>query len=1150
MKVLYRLCMALLLLMPALLHGQSFTATVRGVVTDAVQAAVPGAKITLTDVERNTVHRGETDAMGRYTIAAVPRGTYTMTVEAAGFQKHSRSAFTLEVQQQATIDVELQVGQITTSIEVAGTAPLLNTTSANLGQVIDNRYIDTLPLINRNVFLLTYLTPGVVGSAGSYNSSESNNFSAVGTRNATNEVLLDGVTITVPEQNSGVTTTKQTPAVDAVQEFKVQTSFFSAEFGNTGGAVVNMVTKSGTNEFHGSGYWFHKNSVLNANSFFSNRAGSPRPDYSENRYGGTVGGPVKKDQTFFFVSYERLPQETVRAATTTFPTLQQRQGDFSDYVTSGGQLIQIYNPFDTYTNTAGVVKRMPFPGNIVPKSMFDPIAVKAASYYPEPNQPGLERNWYAQGLNKNLNWQMENKVDHNFTEKDRISARYSPRRAVYEAPNLFGEGQPGPPWELKYTTVGTDNAALDYTRVHSARTIINVRFGLMVPYYYSRTLVPFDLTTLGLPSYIQNAALQFFPQASWFPQFQPEGYTSIGDAPWTFIGREDGARQVLGSMTRFIGGHNLKVGGEYRRNKLDYNQPGYPTGSFSFSRQITREDLFAGSSTQGNGFAAMLLGWGSGSRFDHTPWAFTRSEYYAGYIQDDWKVSRRLTLNLGFRYEYDRPHWEKEYRESYWNLDDPSPLNGQVAGYDLRGFFEFTSKDNPSPFDSVWNNWQPRVGLAYAVNDQTSIRAGYGLFYTMARSAVKGSLGAGFTSQSQVEWSRDSHRTRYAKLDNPYPDGLTLPTGSSLGAMTFVGLNASTIVRENEKPSYHSWNFSIQRQLTPSSLVEINYTGTKGSHQYVPITNLSPLLPVYWDKGRTALNTMVANPFHGVITDPRSALSLPTTQLHRLLRPMPHYLNASRGGSEPGMGDSIYHSMQLRFEKRFSRGLSLLAHYTISKALDNFGAGSSSWTWLGGSSSLQNIYNLKNERAHSMSDIPQRAIITFSYELPIGTGKALGANWGRLANALAGGWQVSGFATFQSGVPIAVSQSGGNIWDASQRPNLIGDPNPGGAVIDRLNRYFDPAAFSQPAPDVYGTAPRYLNYRAPGIRNCDITMFKNFVVKEGMRAEFRFEMQNLTNTPSFGNPASAFGATNFGQITGYKQGIGARQSQIGLKFHF
>jgi hypothetical protein len=368
--------------------------------------------------------------------------------------------------------------------------------------------------------------------------------------------------------------------------------------------------------------------------------------------------------------------------------------------------------------------------------------------------------------------------------------------------------------------------------------------------------------------------------------------------------------------------------------------------------------------------------------------------------------------------------------------------------------------------------------------------------------------------------------------------------------MSFIGLSVGVPTRDNITPSYHTWTFSVQRQLPGSNLLEVNYTATKGTHQYVPLTNLNNLDPVYWGMGRTALNALAPNPFYGVITDPKSALSAATTQQWRLLTPYPQYASASRA-NDPAMGDTQYHSVQFRFERRFSRGLAMLAHYTISKAIDNVGAGSGSWTWLGGgSTSLQDIYNLRNERALSPSDTPQRLVLTFSYDLPIGTGRALGTGWGRLTNALLGGWRAGAFMTFQSGVPLQVTQSGGTLWNSSQRPHLTGDPDPGGSVLDRINAYYDPTAFSQPVPDTLGNAPRMLNYRAPGIRNADMSMMKAFTVREGMRGEFRFEFQNATNTPSFGAPSSSFGSTDFGRITGYKGSLGPRAAQLGLKFRF
>ena len=1142
------LCLAFALASPTLLLSQSFTASVRGVITDSSQAAVPGAKVTVADVDRGLEHPTQTDSMGRYALMALPPGTYTLSAEAVGFLKFTRSQFVLQVQQQATINVELQVGQISTSVEVLGSAPLLNATSANLGQVIENRYIQQLPLIGRNPYSLAYLTPGIVGSAGSSGSSDTN-FVAVGTRNSTADVMLDGVSVTGAEQNAGVTTILHTPSVEAVQEFKVQTSFFSAEFGNTGGAVVNMVTKSGTNKFHGSGYGYFRSDAFNANSFFANKSGQTKPPYSRKVYGGTFSGPVIKDKTFFFAAYERTADGSAVVRTASFPSLLQRDGDFSDYKTTSGQQINIFNPY-SLSNVNGNMVRTPFPGNIVPKSMMDPVAVKAASYYPAPNQPGQPftqvNNWFGQGVDVSHETKMEVKGDHNFTDKTRISMRWSPRWQVWDQADVFGPSVPGAPWSAKHGNTGGQRSMFDFTRVHSANTIINLRWGFILNHYYSVPVAgEFDLRKLGLPQYMYDVA-----STKVFPQFQPAGYNEIGDTGWVVQSQEQGDSQILGSVTKIMGAHNLKIGGEYKFNFLDFSLPGYPSGSFSFSRQITSLDRFASSSTQGNGFASMLLGWGSGSRYDHVPWAMTRNKYQSAYIQDDWKITRKLTLNLGFRYDLDHAAWEDQYRFSYWDINSPSPLNGKVPGMGpLYGFFNFTDKDHPQAYPTQKNNWAPRFGFAYALNSRTTIRSGYGLFYTLSRASVRGSIGSGFSSSSSVDWSRDSNLTLYAKLANPYPDGMNLPPGRSLGAMTFIGMGASTVLPENIKPSYHSWNFSMQRELPGNGVLEVNYTGTKGTHMFLPIQSMSMLNPVNWGLGRNALNTLVPNPFYGVITDPRSSLSTSTILYSRLLRPFPQYTSVGRD-TGPAGGNSIYNGLQIRYEKRLSHGLSMLTHYTFSKTLDNTGDGTSNYDFLGGATAFQDMFNAHNERSLSAHDVRHRMVVTFAYQLPVGKGQAIGTDWGRFTNMLLGGWEVSSFLTFQTGVPIYVTQSGGALLEGTQRPNLIGDPSMPGAVEDRMYNYFNVAAFSQPATDVLGTAPRNLNYRAPGIRNADVAVSKNFAVNERMHGEFRLDMQNFTNTPGFGSPSASYGSTSFGLISGYGGARGPRTVQLGTKFVF
>jgi hypothetical protein len=1146
---------------PELLFGQGgYTASVRGIVTDASGAAVPSARITVTDVTRGTDFHTETDAQGRYVVTALPPSSYTLSVEAPGFQTYRRNPFDLQVQQAATIDVQLQVGEVTTIVEVEASAPLLNTTIANLGQVIENRYILSLPLISRNTMALVYAAPGIVRSGGRMGGEANTNFVANGARNSSSDVLLDGVSVVNVEQNSGITQLKYTPSVDAVQEFKVQTNFFSSEFGQTGGAIVNIVTRSGTNDFHGTGYWFLRKDELNANNFFSNRAGREKPDTSRNQFGGVVGGPIKKDRMFFFSTYERTDNKGPNTQTITVPTLLQRDGDFSQTMTGSGQLIQIFNPFDTFQDASGATKRRPFANNVVPKSRWDPVTTNALEYFPEPNQPGAQftnaNNWFQQGVNSSITDQTDQKFDWNVSDNNRLTSRYSFQKNSSVPANLFGNAantfNDGP------GVSRTHNVVADWTRTHSPTTIITLRGGYLWQYGDRVPFEEFAPSQLGLPKYIDENS-DFLV----FPAFEPEGYRKIGSEGWLVIGREESVTQFSGSVTKILSGHSLKLGGEFRHSRLDYLQPGHPGSHYQFNRQITREDLNTGSNTQGDAIASMLLGWGSGSNFHHDPWSYSRSRYWGFYVQDDWKVGRKLTLNLGLRYDFDIPRWEAEYRESYWDLDKKSPI--QVPGYDLRGVYQFTGDGNPnSVFDGDYNNFSPRLGVAYALNDKTSIRAGYGFFYMLSRATVKGHLGSAFQSTSTVRWTDDNNATkRITSLADPWPEGLNLPPGRSLGEATNIGLNASPAVRENRNPDYQSWNISIQRTLGGNAVFEVNYTGSKGTHLlFNGDTELRRLDPIYWGLGRTELNRQVPNPFFGVITDTRSRLSQRTIDLGHLLRPYQQFCcgggAASRGdGSEAARGNSNYHALQFKYEKRFSRGLSMLAHYTWSKMIDDISHGAGNLNWLGGNTQVQDWTNLRNERALSAHDIPHRFVLTATYQLPVGKGKALGTDWGRVTNMFLGGWEVSGIWTYQSGSPLNVVQDGGTLWNTSQqRPHLIGDPDPGLSTMEKFdrNQWFNVAAFARPDPDTYGTAPRLLSYRNPHLHNLDAALFKSFAINESMRGEFRVELDNATNVTTLGfppqNAQTQFGSTSFGTITGYASGRGPREIQLGFKFYF
>jgi hypothetical protein len=1128
----------------------SFTASVRGSVTDPSGAALPKAKVTITEAERNVPHSVITDDAGRYSLSALPPGKYTLSVEAQGFKKFMLTDVTLAVQQQATLNVPLQVGDIATSVQVEGTTPLLNTTIATLGQVIDNRYMMSLPNLGRNPLALISLTPGVVGAAGATSAGTSTNFVANGARNSTSDVLVDGAIVNTTEQNTGATDLKYTPSVDAVLEFKMQTNFFGAEYAESGGAIVNVVTKSGTNDFHGTAYYFRRDSALFANSWANNRVGAKKTYTRRDQPGGVFGGPIRKNKTFFFGTFEYTHSKSPQTLQGTVPTQDQRNGNFTTTYFTNGQMIQMYNPFSTFTDSTGAVKRNPFPGNIIPSNMIDPVVSKVLKYFPLANATPTNaltyaNNFYAAGINVGATKQADIKIDNTFNDKLRAGGRYSIARTNAVPANLFAQVDPAigaaySPNDGPNHTY-TQSASGNLTYLQNPTTVWVLNYGFVYSEYERMPFQDFDSSTLGLPKYMyDNATFKTFPMFDGF------GMLQVGTQGYVILDRQEGVHQLSASMTKTKGGHNIKAGTEFRHNFLDYAQPGYPQGHFTFGQQTTSQDLNTSNSLQGSGFASFLLGFGNGGNYHIDPKAFPRANYWGFFVQDDWKVTRKLTLNLGLRYEFDVPRTELQNRYSYWDLNAPAPIS--VPGYTLKGVYKFADNNTRSPFDADHNNVAPRLGFAYALNSKTSIRAGAGIFYTLSRATVAGHTGSPFNTDSGMTFTLDSGATQYAKLSNPYPNGLTLPLGSSLGDKTFLGRGAGTIVRSTgQNPEMYSWNVSLQREVGWDSVLEINYTGSRGLRLYNPYTSLTPLDPSYWGIGRTALQAKVPNPFYGVITDPQAVnLNAPTVQYYRLLRNMPQFDGAS--GSEPNTADSIYHGLQIKWEKRFSRGVTMIMHYTWSKSIDDISTTSGNLTWLGGTTALQDPLNLKLERSLSGNDIAHRFIATGDYQIPVGRGRHFASGVNRVVDGVIGGWELSGFLTLQSGPPLQVSQNGGNIWNGTQRPNLIGDPSTSGSIYDRMNNYLNVAAFSQPAIDVRGTAPRYLGLRGPAVNTLDAALLKSWKTTERQRLEFRLEASNVRNHPVFANPGTTFGSSTFGQITGTK--VGSRNMQLGLKYYF
>ncbi len=1137
-------------------QAQTFTASLQGTITDSTGAVVPNAHITLVNEATNVKQAKVTDSRGAYLFTLLSPGSYKMTVEMPGFQTAVRSGMVLQVQQQANLDVVLNLGDVATSVEVAGETPRLDAVSATLGRVVENRSVQSMPLTTRSVLDLANLAPGVVGTAG----GTGTNFISNGVRNSQSDVLIDGVTAAVHEQGGGATDVKFRPTVELVQEFKLQTNSFSAEFGFTGGAVVNVVTRSGTNQVHGSAFDFLRNSAMNANAFFSNRNGRPIVPSRRNQFGGAVGGPVYipkvyngRNQTFFFFHHEGTKSASQATTTQTLPTLLERGGDFTQTMDASGRPILIYNPFSVTRDASGNPLRALFPGNVIPSSMFSPVAVAAMKFYPQPNQPGLPfthtSNFFQSGSSVSNSYQTTAKIDHNLNDRRRISGRLSHGMDTSLPPAYWGKdnlmSSNGPENNRNRTT----SAALDYTHTLSPTMVLSVRWGL-ARQFGRRDFVCGDQCGFSPSSLNITGPWDSFNVP---PQFSPEGYQAVGINRFGLINRGEDVNHLIGSVTKTFGRHTMKFGGEARLYRLNYAQPGVNDVNFSFARQITSQSPTVANSLQGNGVASFLLGWGSGDDQSDAAasWAY-RS--YAGFYQHDMQVTPRLTVNLGLRYELPIPEKERYNRASWFNPTIKSPLN--VPAYpNLRGGIEFALNGNDyrSPHDTDKNNWAPRIGLAWQFRPKMVMRAGYGIYYGLTRAQISSPLGPGFRVGTSWSASIDGNVTQYAPLSAPFKDGLNAPPGSKFGLLTNVGVGTglSPIRAWDTTPYFQQWSFSIERELPSNAVVEVAYSGSRGVHLgFDTMTNQQRISQGYYSLG-AQLNNLVPNPFYGIITDPlATTLNKPTVQLIQLLYPYPQFTSVGAWPAPP-IADSLYNAGQLKYTKRYSHGLNVSAHYTFAKMLDNNSLASSGQSFLGGSTPIQHYDNTRLEWAVSVRDITHRGVMDFAYELPIGKGKLLGHDWNRPVDMLLGGWQVNGIIVMQSGVPLVPNLQSGVLPGATQRPNLLYEPGLPGTVQDRLDKYLDPNGFSRPASYVFGNAPRTMpRTRGPGLKNLDMSIFKNvnFDRDRGIRLEIRGEAFNVTNTPIFADPNVTVGSSAFGTITGVQNS--ARVLQVALKLNF
>ena len=1127
-------------------YAQTFYGTLVGSVQDSTGAVIPGASVTVTNLATGEQRVQETEAVGLYRFVNLVPGQYRLEARSEGFKLFSQEPIVIEVEASIRIDPVMEIGEVTEVVEVISSTPLLQSQTSSLGQVVESRKVTETPLNGRNVLNLVALAPGVVPQGQSMQSPTGvnvfawGNYQIGGGQSNQSATTLDGAPVNVGYINL----TALVPTQDAVQEFKIQTNNLGAEFGRFAGGVINMTTKSGGNEFHGSAYEFLRNKVLNSNTFFNNASGIGTPPFVQNQWGANVGGPIVRDKVFFFSSYESYRQRQGRSLLLDSPTPLMQTGDFSELDKT------IHDPFSI--TTADDLPRTAFGNNKVPDSLQDATSKSLSHLWSTPNQPGLNFNYAANASDGGDNDQLNNRVDWTASDKHRMMGRWTWWDNLTFGVDPYSTGAHIDAGPENFTT---NQIALGDTYLISPTTILDIRLG-WTRFRYDRSPASqgIDLSQFAWPSALVSQIPENFrhiptPCVEGYRVFCGQGTGSI------IIARQENAA-VLPSLTLIRGRHTLKIGGDVRRLTHNYAQSNTPSGIFSFNSKFTADDPF--DPTGGWGFASFLLGTGTGGGINTPGLVAGQMIYRAAYINDQWQVNDKLTVNFGLRWERSGNFSERFDNMTVLALDSANPLSAET-GLDLRGQLGLVNSElrkSRTRLDDR-NAFAPRLGIAYRLNDTTVIRTGYGIFWLPNDVAFAIAPNLDIVNTIATPWisSLDGGVTPYRVLNNPFPDGVLLPPGRDTTFLNTLvgGLGIQSPVPNQPLGYMQQWNFNIQRQLADGTLVDVAYAGSKGTSLPVNAQTINQLPDQHLSLG-TQLNEQVPNPFHGT-SIATGALSQPTVARGQLLRPFPHFTNVAMAG--PTNRSSTYHSFQAKIERRFAGGASLLASYTAGKLITDAGTltgwldgleGFSAQGWATGG----NNNDLRSLKSLAAFDVSQRFVLSYVLDLPFGKGKPIGGNLSGAANAVIGGWGVNGVTTIQRGFPIGVgtSRNLSNSFGGSQFPNnngtsaeFSGDPQ------TRLKEYFRTDVFSQPAAFTFGNTGRVLpDVRGPGTAQWDFAIFKRTQISERVGLEFRTEFFNLFNTPIFRHPGSSLGTPQFGVISGTR-GV-PRLVQFGLRVLF
>jgi hypothetical protein len=1185
--------MALGLTFSPVLQAQSLSssAALSGAVSDPSGARIPKATIKLTDSEKGITRTTTAGAAGEFSFALLPPGTYAIEASAPGFKTSKQTGVVLNVSDSLVENISLSIGA-SEQVTVTESGPLLQTEDANVSTEIASKQVEELPLNVRNVIGLVMLNSSVnnqvqqqnltAGGADDMADQDMSFLSFGGGFQGTTAWLLDGGWNVAP----GWGGTVYVPAVDDVQEFKVTNNSFSAEYGWSTGNVINMVTKSGTSDFHIVMDEYLRNPKLDANTYFNKLAGLPWIGDHRNQFGIAGGGPLyipglykQRNKTFFFANYEGLRLSNASTLSGNMPTSVQEGGDFSAALNTSvslgsdclGRPIYAGEIFDPYTTRqpggacGSAWVRDPYTNNKIGSGGSGTVdalghTFATGNYWPAPNTSGKPLNWYASGVAPSRSDEYGIRIDHNFTDNTRMYGRWMNKHeskngepAFYGTSDIAGPGDTNP--DNRYSV------ALGASHVFSPSFVMNANVE------YSRWIEGnvvqsggFKDSTLGLASILDSYSGEFpevsFATGNYMPLGPTQGYgvmtnaNDVGTASLD-VNKTHGAHSIsvgyMGVLTQLFGGRIA------------------PT-AFNFSNDKTSGIDASGNVVSGTGdaFASLLAGAGSSGSTGFNALPATSYYMHGVYLQDDWKATRKLTLNLGFRYEMQTPFTERHNWQAAFDFNALNPIS--ASGFPAYGAIVYSTPGHRNLYQYNWTDVAPRVGFAYAAMPKLVLRGGFGLYYSRNFLPYGGIPAPGFSSATT--WA--ATEPNGFQVNKPLADAFAtdndiLPiTGNALHGMTNVGQAGGGINSVRSDPRVKQYSLGLQYAFTPNDMLDVNYVGNLGTRILLGGMNYGQLNPSHLSLGETALTAEVTNPFSGTLSN----LGLPamscqntdgTLAAAQLLEPYPEFCGGAVAQQEP-VGISRYDSLQAAYNHRITQGLIFMASYTYSKFITDAGD-ALGWSSINsGGSAIRNYYDLKADRTVDSTDIPQSLVLNYVYELPIGRGKKLGGGMNAVEDAVAGGWQISGITHLQKGFPLSIGNGGQNqasVWGGNQHATFTGTSFSPSSSCTAKYCIFNPAAFERspglpagPATSAqiaatFGNVPRYLpNLRAPNYIDEDLGIQKWFNVPEKFRLQFTAQLFNAFNHANFLSPDTNIGDKVMGQSTGT---MGARQIQLALK---